>query len=252
VGLLYIAMWLVYSQCSINLMIPGVPAGQCKLIIAPKGAWLKKLVFSVKPLSLKGHNQPFKVEYSESTIINLIKEGNGQAFEKIFREYFKSLHAYAYTFMKDDEQAEEIVQNVFCRIWEKRDQLNPDGSLKAYLYRSVHNESLNYLKHQKTRAVFQVHYSNSEEQGGNEASEKILIAELDVHIQKALSELPLQCRTIFQLSRFENLKYKQIAAHLNLSVKTVENQMGKALKVLRLKLAEFLPIVLYMIIRLYK
>ena len=192
------------------------------------------------------------MEYSESTIINLIKEGNGQAFEKIFREYFKSLHAYAYTFMKDDEQAEEVVQNVFCRIWEKRGQLSPDGSLKAYLYRSVHNESLNYLKHQKTRAVFQVHHTNNGEQTGNEASEKVMVAELDVHIQKALNELPLQCRTIFQLSRFENLKYKQIADQLNLSVKTVENQMGKALKVLRLKLAEFLPIVLYIIIRLYK
>jgi RNA polymerase sigma-70 factor (family 1) len=206
----------------------------------------------LKAIIFERYNQPFKVDYSESTIINLIKEGNAQAFEKIFREYFKSLHAYAYTFMKDDEQAEEVVQNVFCRIWEKRDQLKTDGSLKAYLYRSVHNESLNYLKHQKTRAVFQVHYSNSEEQGGNEASEKVMVAELDVHIQKALSELPLQCRTIFQLSRFENLKYKQIAAQLNLSVKTVENQMGKALKVLRLKLAEFLPIVLYMMIRLYK
>lgn len=191
------------------------------------------------------------MENSESTVINLIKEGNAQAFEKIFREYFKSLHAYAYTFMKDDEQAEEIVQNVFCRIWEKRDQLKTDGSLKAYLYRSVHNESVNYLKHQKTRTAFQVHYSN-EDQTSGEASEKIMTAELDGQIQNALNELPLQCRTIFQLSRFENLKYKQIADQLNLSVKTVENQMGKALKVLRLKLAEFLPIVLYIITWLYK
>lgn len=191
------------------------------------------------------------MENSESTVINLIKEGNAQAFEKIFREYFKSLHAYAYTFMKDDEQAEEIVQNVFCRIWEKRDQLKTDGSLKAYLYRSVHNESVNYLKHQKTRTAFQVHFSNGDQTSG-EASEKVMAAELDGQIQKALNELPLQCRVIFQLSRFENLKYKQIADQLNLSVKTVENQMGKALKILRLKLAEFLPIVLYMITWLYK
>jgi RNA polymerase sigma-70 factor (ECF subfamily) len=154
--------------------------------------------------------------------------------------------------MKDDEQAEEIVQNVFCRIWEKREQLKADGSLKAYLYRSVHNESLNYLKHQKTRTAFQVHFNNNEDETAGEASEKIMVTELDGHIQKALNELPLQCRIIFQLSRFENLKYKQIADQLNLSVKTVENQMGKALKVLRLKLAEFLPIVLYIITWLYK
>ncbi len=206
----------------------------------------------MKAIIFERYNQPFKVEYSERTVINLIKEGDGRAFEKIFREYFKSLHAYAYTFMKDDEQAEEIVQNVFCRIWEKREQLNPDGSIKAYLYRAVHNESVNYLKHQKTRTAFRVHYNNSEEQTGGEASEKIMVAELDGYIQQALNELPQQCRIIFQMSRFENLKYREIADQLNLSVKTVENQMGKALKVLRTKLAEFLPIVLYIIAWLYK
>jgi len=206
----------------------------------------------MKAIIFERYNQPLKVEYSESTVINLIKGGNERAFEKIFREYFKSLHAYAFTFMKDDEQAEEVVQNVFCRIWEKRDQLKTDGSLKAYLYRAVHNESLNYLKHQKTRAAFQVHYNSNEEQPAEQASEKMMVAELNGHIQKALNDLPLQCRIIFQLSRFENLKYKEIADQLNLSVKTVENQMGKALKVLRLKLAEFLPIVLYILTRLYK
>lgn len=207
--------------------------------------------YMMKAIIFERYNQPFKVEYSERTVINLIKEGNGQAFEKIFREYFKSLHAYAYTFMKDDEQSEEIVQNVFCRIWEKRDLLNPDGSIKAYLYRAVHNESVNYLKHQKTRADFKVHYNN-DEQTTSEASEKVMIAELDGHIQQALNELPQQCRIIFQMSRFENLKYREIADQLNLSVKTVENQMGKALKVLRTKLAEFLPIVLYIIAWLFK
>ena len=204
-----------------------------------------------KAIIFERYNQPFKVEYSEHTVISLIKEGNEQAFEKIFREYFKSLHAYAYTFMKDDEQAEEIVQNVFCRIWEKRVLLKTDGSLKAYLYRAVHNESLNYLKHQKTRTAFRVLHQD-EEHTSPEASDKLMVAELDGHIRKALQELPLQCRIIFQLSRFENLKYQQIADQLNISVKTVENQMGKALKVLRLKLAEFLPIVLYIITWLYK
>ncbi|ASU36252.1 RNA polymerase sigma-70 factor [Mucilaginibacter xinganensis] len=193
------------------------------------------------------------MEYSDSTVINLIKEGDAKAFEKIFREYFKFLHAYAYTFTKDDGQAEEIVQNVFCRIWEKRELLKTDGSLKAYLYRSVHNESLNYLKHQKTRDAFRVNYNTKEDESANAASEKIMMAELDTYIQKALDELPQQCRIIFQLSRFENLKYKQIAGQLHISVKTVENQMGKALRILREKLSEFLPIViLYIITWLYK
>ncbi|MEO6978048.1 MAG: RNA polymerase sigma-70 factor [Mucilaginibacter sp.] len=230
---------------------PGAPRGNCKLTV-PDGRPGEKIGELRKAIIFERYNQPFKVEYSDSTVIDLLREGNERAFEKIFREYFKGLRAYAYTFMKDEEQAEEIVQNVFCRIWEKRSQLKPEGSIKAYLYRAVHNESLNYIKHQKTRAAFQVHYNNNEEQHSGEASEKIMIAELDGHIQKALNDLPQQCRIIFQLSRFENLKYREIADQMNLSIKTVENQMGKALKVLREKLAEFLPIILFIIARLYK
>jgi len=189
---------------------------------------------------------PLKVEYSDSTAIGLIKQGSQKAFERLFKDHFKNLHAYAYTFLKDDEMAEEVVQNVFCRIWEKRDQLKTDGSIKAYLYRSVHNESLNYLKHQKVRANFGVYYAGEMEQFGNDdsASKKLLTAELQKHIEKALSELPEQCRIIFQLSRFEQLKYQQIADQMGLSIKTIENQMGKALRVMRQKLAEFLPIIL--------
>lgn len=206
----------------------------------------------MKAIIFERDNQPFKVEYSESAVINLVREGNERAFEKIFREYFRRLHAYAYTFTKDDEQAGEIVQQVFCRIWEKRSQLKPDGSLKAYLYRAVHNASINHLKRQKKRSIFTVHHSSIGDQPTAEASEKVMIAELNVHIQRALKDLPPQCRLIFQLSRFENLKYRQIADQLDISVKTVENQMGKALKILRLKLAEFLPVILLLIMRLYK
>jgi RNA polymerase sigma-70 factor (ECF subfamily) len=154
--------------------------------------------------------------------------------------------------MKDDELAEEIVQNVFCRIWEKRSQLKTDGSLKSYLYRSVHNESLNYIKQQKNRANLQVYYGGKNEETSAQASEKVMVTELETHIQQALNELPEQCRTIFQLSRFEQLKYQQIADQLNLSIKTVENQMGKALKILRVKLAEFLALVLYILTVLHK
>ncbi|RWX01694.1 RNA polymerase sigma-70 factor [Flavobacterium cerinum] len=173
-----------------------------------------------------------------------MRQGNEAAFERVFKLYFKNLHAYAYTFIKEDIIAEEIVQNVFFRIWEKRDQLQIDDSLKAYLYRSVHNESLNHIKHQKVKSSFQEHYSNHAE-ASNDASATMIASELEIQIQKAINELPQQCRIIFQLSRFEQLKYQQIADQLNISVKTVENQMGKALKVMRLKLVEFLPFLLF-------
>lgn len=184
------------------------------------------------------------MEYQNNDSLTLIRQGNEAAFERVFKLYFKNLHAYAYTFIKEDIIAEEIVQNVFFRIWEKRDQLQIDDSLKAYLYRSVHNESLNHIKHQKVKSSFQEHYSNHAETS-NDASATMIASELEIQIQKAINELPQQCRIIFQLSRFEQLKYQQIADQLNISVKTVENQMGKALKVMRLKLVEFLPFLLF-------
>ncbi|MCC9065344.1 RNA polymerase sigma-70 factor [Flavobacterium piscisymbiosum] len=186
------------------------------------------------------------MEYSNSDHINFIRNGNEAAFEKIFKMYFKNLHAFAYTFMKDTDIAEEIVQNVFFRIWEKKDQLQIDDSLKAYLYRSVHNESLNHIKHLKVKNSFQLQYSDHMESSDPDASSNMMASELENDIQKAINELPQQCRTIFQMSRFEQLKYQQIADQLNISIKTVENQMGKALRVLRTKLVEYLPFLLFL------
>ncbi|MFH6991013.1 RNA polymerase sigma-70 factor [Flavobacterium sp. FlaQc-48] len=187
------------------------------------------------------------VEYSHTDQISFIKNGNEAAFEKVFKMYFKNLHAFAYTFMKDDIIAEEIVQNVFFKIWEKKDQLQIDDSLKAYLYRAVHNESLNHLKHLKIKNSFQLQYSDPMEPSDQDASSQMIATELENDIQKAINELPQQCRTIFQMSRFEQLKYQQIADHLNISIKTVENQMGKALRVLRSKLVEYLPFLLHLL-----
>jgi len=188
------------------------------------------------------------VEYSDSTVITLLKQGSEKVFEKVFKDHFKSLHSYAYTFLKDDELAEEVVQNVFCRIWEKREQLKTDGSIKAYLYRAVHNECLNYLKHQKVKASFQVYYAREMEQSEDNLSKKVIANELEKQIHKAMSELPQQCRIIFQMSRFEQLKYQQIADQMGLSIRTIENQMGKALKLMRIKLAEFLTLLFFIFI----
>ncbi|TQM52164.1 RNA polymerase sigma-70 factor (ECF subfamily) [Arcticibacter tournemirensis] len=188
------------------------------------------------------------VEITSSTVIELLKEGNESAFEQVFKEYYKRLHAYAFTFLKDEVAAEEIVQNVFCRIWEKKDLLDVNGTLKSYLYRAVHNESLNYLKHHKVKAEYEQYYTQRMKGEYDHSEKNALVSELEKQIAKALSELPTQCRIIFQLSRFEQLKYQQIADHLGISIKTVENQMGKALKLLRLKLVEFLPVLLLLLL----
>lgn len=164
-----------------------------------------------------------------------------KAFEDVFITYFKGLHSYAYTILKDDVIAEEMVQNVFFKLWEKKEQIAIQTSLKAYLYKAVYHESLNYLKHQKVKSVHQAYVMHSTDHTNNLAEKKLHMVEFENKLQKAINDLPEQCRTIFQLSRFEELKYREIADTLGLSIKTVENQMGKALKVLRLKLVEFLP-----------
>lgn len=166
------------------------------------------------------------------------------AFEELFKTHFKALLSYASVMLYHDSHAEEIVQNVFVRIWEKRLLLDVQISVKAYLYKCVHNDCLNYLKHKKIRAKYQEHTTFSMDDKTENTSDRLILGELQNRLQGALNELPEQCRTIFQMSRFEDLKYREIADELGLSIKTVENQMGKALRILRVKLVDFLPILL--------
>ena len=186
-------------------------------------------------------------EFTDTELLGLLMEGDEMAFEQVFKSHFKALHAYALTILKDQEAAEEIVQSLFLRLWEKKESLGIQNSLKAYLYRSVYNDSLNYLKHQKVKQKYQNHMVYRMKNETDNAANRVQLSELETQLQKALTQLPEQCRTIFQLSRFEELKYQEIADRLHLSVKTVENQMGKALKLLRLKLVDFLPLVLLML-----
>lgn len=183
------------------------------------------------------------MEHTDNHLIPFIKKGDKAAFDTVYLNYFKRLHQYATNFIKNQDDAEEIIQNVFCRIWEKRTQLDAGGYLKSFLYRSVHNECLNYLKHENVRSTFKIHH-NQTSVNEQDLSKEILAVELEKQIHLAINELPTQCRIIFQMSRLEQLKYNEIAKELNLSVKTVENQMGKALKTLRLKLVDFLPLIL--------
>ena len=179
----------------------------------------------------------------ETQDINLtlaIKNGHKGAFDEVFLKYYKRLYAYAFALVKEKDDAEELVQNVFVRIWKKRDQLDPDRSLKSLLYRSLHNDCLNYLKHQKVRAQFAIHFAGETTNYHGDLQEEVSLGELRRNILMAINELPEKCREIFQMSRFENMKYQEIADRLQISVKTVENQMGKALKVLRWKVADFL------------
>jgi RNA polymerase sigma-70 factor, ECF subfamily len=180
------------------------------------------------------------IQSVDNTNTNLLTKRDVTTFEQVFKAHFKSLHAYAIAILKDEAEAEEIVQQVFFNLWERNENLNIAGPVNAYLYRAVHNASLNYLKHQKVKANHRLYVAYSMKNEVQQPVKKTDAAELEKKIHSALNELPEQCRTIFQMSRFDELKYREIAGKLDLSVKTVENQMGKALRILRIKLAEFL------------
>lgn len=172
---------------------------------------------------------------------------NEAMFEQVFKTHFKGLHAYACTILKDEVMAEEMVQNVFFKLWEKKEQITVQQSVSAYLYKAVYHECLNYIKHTKVRAAhksYTLHHNSEADNAGDSAT----LRELESKLDNAIKKLPEQCRTIFQLSRFEELKYKEIAETLGIAVKTVENQMGKALRILRQELAEYLPVILIILL----
>lgn len=162
----------------------------------------------------------------------------------IFKTYYQPLCNYAYSFLNDRDEAEEIVQSSFVSVWEKRHEIEIRTSFKSYLYRMVRNACLNLIKHQRVKQQHAAVSSWGGEPAHEHVSERVIAHELEHRISLAMKELPEQCRLVFQLSRFEELRYQEIADQLNISVKTVENQMGKALKIMRIHLKEYLPIIL--------
>jgi RNA polymerase sigma-70 factor (family 1) len=182
------------------------------------------------------------LEILEQDIIAAIKQGDERVYEKTFRKYYQSLCNYANSILKDLDEAEEIVQNTFITIWEKKTDLEINISLKSYLYRAVHNHCLNRLKHLKVRAEHQQYAMNYYSDSYEAVHETVYKNELESKLSEAIEGLPEQCKVIFKLSRFDELKYQEIADKLNLSIKTIEYQIGKALKILRTELVDFLPI----------
>jgi RNA polymerase sigma-70 factor (ECF subfamily) len=182
------------------------------------------------------------VEILDKNFADRLRNGDQQAFEMVFVHYYRGLHAYANSMIADDERAAELVQDLFCRVWNKKRELNYGISLKAYLYKAIYYACLDDIKHDKIKAHYRAEVLYRQPAGSTpeEAAQRTLLNDLEKKLTHALNQLPVQCRTIFQLSRFEGLKYQEIATQLDISIKTVETQMSIALKRLRHELAEFI------------
>ncbi len=168
-----------------------------------------------------------------------LKAGNQRAFEKIYTKYYCNLTRYSNYIIKDEDKARSLVQNVFLKLWESREQLKKVESLLPYLVSMVRNESLNYLKKEQrfTKVPNMAAADLPSRSSENTANQNELLEQLLI----ALNLMPERCRIAFELSRFENKTNKEIAGHLNISVKGVEALITRSLKHLRIHLSDFLP-----------
>ena len=175
-----------------------------------------------------------------------IQQGDKKAFEFIFRSYYSMLCSYAYDIISDYDQAREIVQDVFVRLWENRSLIEINSSIKSYFFRSVNNHCINYLKHnamikrQKENYQREIIEKSDLISGYDEeyTLDSILYDGIEDDVNEAISQLPDQCRHIFLLSRFEHLSYEKIASQNNISINTVKTQLRRALEKVRLHVAE--------------
>lgn len=185
------------------------------------------------------HTRSILEQLDQHLLTAALRRGDEATFEAVFRQWYEPLCGYVSRLTDGDfDEAEDLVQQVFVKLWERREQLDIAWSLKGYLYKTVHNTALNRLRTAKTHSKYLDF--NAAQLEKEHTPPDFAASELTERIQKALGKLPPQCRHIFELSRFEELKYREIADQLGISIKTVETQMGKALRLLRFQLAEYL------------
>jgi RNA polymerase sigma-70 factor (ECF subfamily) len=166
-------------------------------------------------------------------------------FETLFKDHFSSLCGFAMKYVRDSDEAKGIVHEVFVGFWEKFESLPSDTNYRSYLYTSVRNRCLNYIRDRKKHVMLDVVREHEFATENTETETE----ELSKAIDAGIESLPEKCREIFELNRIEGLKYAQIAEKLGISIKTVEAQMSKALSVLRGHLKEFLTILFFFLFR---
>ena len=176
---------------------------------------------------------------AELDLVARIARGDRDAFEIVFREHYVPLVRFGEAMLRSREKAEDAVQDVLLNLWRQRETVRIDDSLRAYLYRAVRNRALNSVRNDRVRrdAVPHLLRETGDAPPGDAA---VLEGELEGAVRDAIDALPPRCREIFELSRSRGLRYSEIAESLGISVKTVETQMGRALRSLRERLSPFI------------
>ncbi len=178
------------------------------------------------------------MEYTDEEILALLHDQDAKGMEILFKKYYEQLCLSGYRYIRDKQKVEDIVQELFYELWKKRANINITSSLNSYLKTAVRNRSFNFIKSQR------IDFAEEEElksftSGENTTQEDMETTELETYINSVIDSLPEKCRMVFVLSRIDELSYKEIAEKLQISTKTVENQISKALKILRVKVSEF-------------
>jgi RNA polymerase sigma-70 factor, ECF subfamily len=191
----------------------------------------------------------------DDQIVQKLKAGKKEAFEIIFATYYSGLHAYALSFVRDENVAYDIVQDVFMVLWEKRHEITMLGLINVYLFRSIKNKCLNYIEHERIKNI---HVTNTQKKQyisnvlyldslGSESG-SIFEKELAGLIEKTIEALPEKCKAVYRLSRGEGLKNREVAEKLGISIKGVEKHIKIALSRLRVALDDYLPLIILLIL----
>lgn len=174
---------------------------------------------------------------NDSYLFEEIKSGNKPAFDKLFRMYYQDLCRFAMFNSCSPEDAEEIVQDLFFKIWQNKNSISLTSSIKSYLFSATKNSVINKFKHEKVKSKYvESHHDDNYELDSSELMEQQQSAD---KIQAVINKLPEKRRQVFTMSKIDGYKYKEIAKKLDISIKTVENQMGEALKFLRENLSGY-------------
>jgi RNA polymerase sigma-70 factor (ECF subfamily) len=176
--------------------------------------------------------------YSDEGLLKLLKQQELGAFEEIYLRYWKKLYSCAFKRVQSREVSEEIVQDIFTSLWVKRETLKIE-ILSAYLYAAVKYKVINHLEKEFSRRNYTELQLNTALQITNTTEETILLNELNLALENEIKKLPPKRQQIFKMSREDHLSIKQVASTLGISEKTAENQLGKALKVLKVNLKHF-------------